>query len=212
MTEYRLISSDSHVTMPDAAWPDYLSPEFRDRAPRVEHTDDGDVRVFEGKRTPIMTLDNLAGKKPEEFKLNVRKLDEQRAGAWDPVARIQDMDTDGVDAEVLYVGGPLQTADAALHLDSVRGYNRWLSDYANMYGDLSAGSGLNALLRDEGHAREFLKRHQDKLLFGSDCNDREGIGPKCQGSQTIAAIRRLAPDHSIERKLLYGNAKKLMRM
>jgi predicted TIM-barrel fold metal-dependent hydrolase len=32
---------------------------------------------------------------------------------------------------VLYVGGPLQTADAALHLDSVRGYNRWLSDFAS---------------------------------------------------------------------------------
>src|SRR3954452_14154862 len=100
MTDYRLISSDSHVTMPDDAWQEYLSPEFRDRAPRIEHTDDGDVRVFEGKRTPIMTLDNLAGKKPEEFTLNVRKLEDRRSGTWDPVARIQDMDTDGFDAEV----------------------------------------------------------------------------------------------------------------
>ena len=131
MTEYRLISSDSHVTMPDAAWQTYLDPEFRDRAPRIEHSDDGDFRVFEGNRTPIMTLDNLAGKKPEEFKLNVRKLNEQRAGAWDPAERIKDMDTDGVDAEVLYVGGPLQSSDAALRLNSVRGYNRWLSDYAS---------------------------------------------------------------------------------
>jgi len=131
MSDYRLISSDSHVTMPDAAWQEYLDPEFRDRAPRVERTDEGDFRVFEGKRTPIMTLDNLAGKKPEEFTLNVRKLDEQRAGAWDPAERIKDMDLDGVDAEVLYVGGPLQTADAELKLNSVRGYNRWLSDYAS---------------------------------------------------------------------------------
>jgi predicted TIM-barrel fold metal-dependent hydrolase len=90
--------------------------------------------------------------------------------------------------------------------------DRWLSDYPNMYGDLSAGSGLNSMLRDEDHARDFLKRHQDKLLFGSDCNDREGGGPKCQGTQTIAAIRRLAPDKQAERKILYGNAKKLLRM
>jgi predicted TIM-barrel fold metal-dependent hydrolase len=117
--------------MPDEAWQEYLDPELRDRAPRVERTDEGDFRVFEGKRTPIMTLDNLAGKKPEEFTLNVRKLDEQRAGAWDPAERIKDMDLDGVDAEVLYVGGPLQTADAELKLNSVRGYNRWLSDYAS---------------------------------------------------------------------------------
>ena len=33
MTEYRLISSDSHVTIPDDAWQTYLDPEFRDRAP-----------------------------------------------------------------------------------------------------------------------------------------------------------------------------------
>ena len=47
MTEYRLISSDSHVTMPDDAWQEYLDPEFRDRAPRIERTDDGDFRVEE---------------------------------------------------------------------------------------------------------------------------------------------------------------------
>src|SRR5215471_930058 len=40
--------------------------------------------------------------------------------------------------------------------------DRLLSDFPNMYGDMSAGSGLNALLRDEDHARQFLKRHQDK--------------------------------------------------
>src|SRR2546425_8640896 len=49
--------------------------------------------------------------------------------------------------------------------------DRLLSDYPNMYGDLSAGSGLNSMLRDEDQAREFLKRHQDKLMFGSDCTD-----------------------------------------
>jgi predicted TIM-barrel fold metal-dependent hydrolase len=71
---------------------------------------------------------------------------------------------------------------------------------------------LNALTRDEAFAREFLKRHQDKLLFGSDCNDREGGGPKCQGTQTIAAIRRLSATKSIERKLLHENAKRLFRL
>ena len=84
--------------------------------------------------------------------------------------------------------------------------DRLLSDYPNMYGDLSAGSGLNSMLRDEGHAREFLKRHQDKLLFGSDCNDRQANGPNCLGSKIIAAVRRLAPDKQAERKMLYGNA------
>ena len=55
--------------------------------------------------------------------------------------------------------------------------DRYLSDYPNLYGDLSAGSGRNALSRDEDHAREFLKRHASKLLFGSDCTDSVGQGP-----------------------------------
>src|ERR1700730_13669839 len=98
MNEYRLISSDSHVSMPDDAWQEYLDPEFRDRAPRVERTDEGDFRVFEGKRSPIQSIGNLAGKKPEEFSLTVRRVDEMRAGAWDPEERLKDMATDGVDA------------------------------------------------------------------------------------------------------------------
>src|SRR5688572_12576299 len=123
MTEYRLISSDSHVTMPDAAWQAYLDPELRDRAPRIERTDEGDIRVFEGRRTPLQSIGNLAGKKPEDFSLTVRRLEEMRTGASDPVERLKDMDIDGVDAEVLYFGGPLVTDDTALRLNSVTGYN-----------------------------------------------------------------------------------------
>ena len=89
--------------------------------------------------------------------------------------------------------------------------DRLLSDYPNVFGDLSAGSGLNAMQRDEDHAREFLKRHQDRLLYGSDCSDRIGTGKECSGSQQIAAITRLAPDRAALRKMLYGNAARLFR-
>jgi predicted TIM-barrel fold metal-dependent hydrolase len=105
------------------------------------------------------------------------------------------------DQTVMYPKGPVTPGGIT---------DRYLSDYPNMFGDLSAGSGLNALTRDEGFTREFLTRHQDKLLFGSDCSDHQGGGPKCQGGQTIAAIRRLAASKAIERKLLYENAKRLL--
>jgi predicted TIM-barrel fold metal-dependent hydrolase len=90
--------------------------------------------------------------------------------------------------------------------------DRYLSDYPNMYGDLAAGSGLNALTRDEERTRDFLTRHQDKLLFGSDCTDAEGAGAACQGAQIIAAVRRLAASKTIERKLLHGNAQRVFRL
>ena len=89
--------------------------------------------------------------------------------------------------------------------------DRYLSDYPNLFGDLSAGSGLNALTRDEEFTRDFLQRHQDKLLFGSDCNDSVGSGSACSGSQTITAVRRLAPSKAIERKLLHDNAARLFK-
>ena len=77
---------------------------------------------------------------------------------------------------------------------------------------MSAGSGLNAMLRDEDHARAFLKRHQDKLMFGSDCNDRNARPGDCQGTNTLATIRRLAADKQVERKILYGNASRLLKI
>ena len=107
------------------------------------------------------------------------------------------------DAKNLYPKGPITPGGLT---------ERYLADYPNMFGDLSAGSGLNALTRDPSFTPEFFQRHQNKLIYGSDCNDHEGAGEKCQGAQTIAAIRRFAPSKKIERKLLFGNAKKLFRL
>ncbi|HUJ23673.1 MAG TPA: amidohydrolase family protein [Bryobacteraceae bacterium] len=90
--------------------------------------------------------------------------------------------------------------------------DRLLSDYPNMYGDLSANSGLNALLRDEQHATEFLHRHQDKLMYGSDCDDRVGEGAACSGATCLAAIRRLSPAPDITAKLLHRNAERVFKI
>jgi len=90
--------------------------------------------------------------------------------------------------------------------------DRLLSDYSNMWGDMSAGSGLNFQTRDEDHARWFIDKHQNKLLLGTDCDERVGRGAKCDGAQIIAGIRRLAPNKAAERKILYENAKKLLRI
>jgi uncharacterized protein len=90
--------------------------------------------------------------------------------------------------------------------------DRLLTDYANVYADLSAGSGLNALLRDEEHARSFLDRHQNKLMFGSDCSDSVGTGTACSGSQCIAALRRLAPSKDVLAKIYSRNATQLLKL
>lgn len=90
--------------------------------------------------------------------------------------------------------------------------DRLLSDYPNIFGDLSAGSGRNSIQRDEDHARGFLDRHQDKLLFGSDCSDPGGAGPNCIGTATLELLQRLAPDERALGKILHGNAQRIMRI
>ncbi len=46
--------------------------------------------------------------------------------------------------------------------------DRLLTQYPNMYADLSAGSGHNAIARDLPHGRLFLERHREKLFFATD--------------------------------------------
>ncbi len=45
---------------------------------------------------------------------------------------------------------------------------RLMRKYPNLYGDLSAGSGCNALARDRKYAAKFLAEFQDRLFFGTD--------------------------------------------
>lgn len=90
--------------------------------------------------------------------------------------------------------------------------DRLLADYPNMFADLSAGSGLNAFRRDLEHGAAFIQRHQNKLLYGSDCNDWVGEGEKCSGAQQIAMMRKLAPDAKVQRKIFWENSAKLFRI
>lgn len=90
--------------------------------------------------------------------------------------------------------------------------DRYLSDYPNCFAEVSAGSGNGAIVRDEDHYRGFIVRHQDKLMFGSDCSEGTGRAPACFAARTLDAIRRLSPNKEVERKILYENAKKMLKL
>jgi predicted TIM-barrel fold metal-dependent hydrolase len=46
--------------------------------------------------------------------------------------------------------------------------DRLMEKYPNIYGDMSAGSGNNAIARDPEFGKKFLIRRQDRLMFGTD--------------------------------------------
>ncbi len=54
--------------------------------------------------------------------------------------------------------------------------DKFLSHYPNLYADMSANSGNNALSRDQEFSRDFIVRHRSKLIFGSDCACADGNG------------------------------------
>ena len=116
--------------------------------------------------------------------------------------------------EAVYPEGPIKRGGVT---------DRWLGDYANLFADMSAVSGSNAMSRDPAFTEDFLKRHQDKLLFGSDCSCRDGRGAgydnpaaprmagKCVARETLTVVKR-ATAPAIFQKIAWGNAHKLLRI
>jgi len=100
--------------------------------------------------------------------------------------------------------------------------DRVLGDFENVFGDLSANSGRNALSRDPEFSADFLRRHKKKLLFGSDCPCRDGKGSgqvseqplikgRCVAVETLTALGKLAPT-DVVRQIVWGNGKQLFRL
>ena len=58
-----------------------------------------------------------------------------------------------------YPKGPIDAEGAIVRL---------MRKYPNLYGDLSAGSGFNAVSRDRKFGIQFMTEFQDRLMFGTD--------------------------------------------
>jgi uncharacterized protein len=87
---------------------------------------------------------------------------------------------------------------------------RLLRRYPNLYADLSAGSGWNAISRDPAYGIAFLNEFQDKLLFGTDTCFAD---PAARMSQ-LPYLRQLLADKKLSpeafAKIAGGNAQKLL--
>jgi len=90
--------------------------------------------------------------------------------------------------------------------------DQWLSRYPNLHGDLSAQSGTTAIMRDPDHAKEFIARHQDKLMYGSDCTCSTGGMPTCWAAIKIVALNFLQLSPEVEQKIYITNAAKMFNL
>jgi hypothetical protein len=87
---------------------------------------------------------------------------------------------------------------------------RLLRRYPNLYADLSARSGWNALTRDPAYGLSFLDEFQDKLFFATDTcfADAAGRMPQLPYLQKLLAEGQLTP--MAYDKITGGNARRLL--
>ena len=139
-----LISADSHINEAPGLWEERLPAGLRERGPRLVRTDDGrDVWMTEGLApSPLMWPTNAAGQREadqpyDEHELTINR-EQMMLGSYDPHARLVDMDTDGLAAEVLYPGplgglggggGVASIPDDELRAASLHAYNDWLAGF-----------------------------------------------------------------------------------
>jgi predicted TIM-barrel fold metal-dependent hydrolase len=90
--------------------------------------------------------------------------------------------------------------------------DQWLARYPNLYSDLSATSGNTGLLRDPDFAKDFVTRHQDKIMFGSDCPCTTGNRATCWSVVKLVALNQLQLSPEVQQKIYLSNAQKLLKL
>lgn len=136
LTNYDLnwmISVDDHVLEPPHVWETYLPARFRDQAPKMIKIPNGEAWEFAGKVMPTSGLSAVAGKDKEEFSPLPVSYSDMRPGCYDSVARLEDMNTDGVAASMCFPSFPrfcgqtfYEADDKELGFACVQAYNNWM--------------------------------------------------------------------------------------
>ena len=82
--------------------------------------------------------------------------------------------------------------------------------YPNLHGDLSAGSGYNAISRDMDFSKAFLEEFQDRLYFGTDIANVPQQLPQVSFFEKIKNEKLISKE--AYEKICWRNAAKLLRL
>jgi predicted TIM-barrel fold metal-dependent hydrolase len=156
MNDLRIVSADDHVIEPPELWQNHVSRRLRDLAPKVlriavtpddprvpvkmrDHVveaDDGtDFWSYDDKLVPLAGLNATAGQAREDYTLDPVNFDQIRPGCLDPIARVADMDLDGVVASLAFPSFTgfcgrvfVEAKDKDVAIACVQAYNDWMLD------------------------------------------------------------------------------------
>lgn len=133
MTELRIIDADCHILEPPDVWTNWLPERYQDKAPRlVKDAQGGDawLTAVGGDPDPI-GLTATPGMPYDQFRWFGVTYEQARKGCYDGAARLEDMDLDGVFAEVIFppqrtMSHFLGDDDEDFVLAGVEAYNNFL--------------------------------------------------------------------------------------
>jgi uncharacterized protein len=137
--QYRVISGDGHLEVPPDDWAPWVPAKFKVRAPRIVRSATGEeCYAMEGIPLSPLGPEVICGDDPTVLKRIGNSYYEadgvtRRAGLGDAVQRLHEMDSDGIDAEVLFP--PLLVSDLLrkidedeVYLSMIKAYNSWLAE------------------------------------------------------------------------------------
>lgn len=128
----QIVSVDDHLIENPRVWLDRLPSKYHDVCPQIVEAQGHQMWRYEGRTYPQIGLNAVAGKESKDFGMEPVRYDDMIPGCYDPKARVQDMDVDGVQAACCYpsfpgfAGGtfgpaPLTRPIELLRLDSPHG-------------------------------------------------------------------------------------------
>ena len=131
---YTIISVDDHVVEPPHLFEGRVPARFSERAPRM--VDDGSERSwsFEGQLLRQPGVLSMVGRRADVVESDGSSLDEMRPGCYDVVARVADMDVNGVWASMSFPSNVAgfcgrifsQIDDLELGVACTRAWNDWM--------------------------------------------------------------------------------------
>ena len=161
----RTIDADGHVLEPWSAWaklPDRWRPHAVTDERGLDHVIVAGQEVFVARLGQMGTPGTDVG-----APVGAVPLEEARRGAFDPDARLVDMDAEGIDAAVLYptIGlGFWGIADVDAAVAVARAYNDWLAGYCRAAPDRLFGAAM-VPFQDPAAAVAELRRAREELGF-----------------------------------------------
>lgn len=163
--EYRIIDADSHLNEPGNVWQDRVPSSMKERAPKMVDLPEGRVGwSFDGgERVTPIGMSAVAGIDSTQYNTAGTPKDKIRPGSYDPHARVEEMEYEMLQAQVLYPSVALTGAhqlsnDPELQMACVRAYNDWLrEDFCSVAPDRLIGLPLGPMTGIEDLTSEWRR-------------------------------------------------------